>query len=338
MPKRLMLTGAGGFAGSHALAHFLARTDWDIVATDSLRPKGGASRIAQVLAAGPPGRAARADIITCDLRVPFSLREAARIGRPDYIIAMASDADPARSVASPVPFARGNADLMLSILELARAVQPESMVVISTGEAYGPVRGGQPAHREWSPIIPGSPYAASKAAQEALAAAWWRTYGVPAVIVTTMSLLGERQQPEKFIPSLAARIASGREVTVYGEPGAIGTRHWLHARNLADALLFILRSLPPRPHGAQADRPDRYNVAGADRVSNLELAQMVAGLAGKTLRYRLEPFSRPGHDPHFALDGGKLAALGWKPPVTFGESLAKTVTWTLEHPEWMPGA
>jgi dTDP-glucose 4,6-dehydratase len=84
-------------------------------------------------------------------------------------------------------------------------------------------------------------------------------------------------------------------------------------------------------------RPDRYNIASADRVSNLALAQMIAAAAGRPLRYRLTDFhsARPGHDPHYGLDPAKIAALGWKPPVPFAESLERTVAWTLAHPAWL---
>ena len=124
---------------------------------------------------------------------------------------------------------------------------------------------------------------------------------------------------------------------MHGRPGDIGTRHYLHARNLADALLFILRDLPPAALYPDAAQPDRYNVAGPDRVSNLELAQMAARAAGGRLRFELTDFhsARPGHDPHYGLDGSKLAAAGWKPPVGFAESLERTVRWTLSHPEWL---
>jgi dTDP-glucose 4,6-dehydratase len=173
-----------------------------------------------------------------------------------------------------------------------------------------------------------------------------------------MNLIGERQGGEKFLPTLIRKIAAGETVTVHGAPGNIGTRHYLHARNLADALVFILRNLPPAMfpahagsalEGAEAggvsvcwdaptaDRPDRYNIVGPDRLSNLQLAQMVADITGQPLDYRLEDFhrTRPGHDPHYGLDGSKLKVLGWKPPVPFAESLAKTVRWSLANQEWL---
>jgi dTDP-D-glucose 4,6-dehydratase len=185
---------------------------------------------------------------------------------------------------------------------------------------------------------------ASKAATEAIGVSYWRTYGVPIIIVNSMNMFGERASSEKFVPKVIGQCLAGETVTIHGRPGDIGSRHWLHARNLADGVLFLLRYAPPAmfpahaPAGvATAGRPDRYNVAAPDRVDNLTLARMIADAAGCELRYRLEDFhrARPGHDAHYGLDPGKIRALGWKPPVPFEPSLIQTVTWTLAHPEWL---
>lgn len=340
---RVLLTGAGGFAGHHFLEHLLASTDWQIIATDSFRHRGKTDRITEVLD-GHPGWRDRVDVVTHDLTAPFSQQAAAHIhGRDglDFIVAMASESHVDRSISDPVPFVRNNTDVMLATLELARELRPRAVVVISTDEVYGPVEAGQ-AHAEWSPLLPSNPYAASKAAQEAIAISYWRTYGVPVVITNTMNLIGERQDREKFIPKVIRAVAAGEEVTIHGSPGAIGSRHYLHARNMADAVLFLLRCQPPSsfrpaPGGCGADRPDRYNVASADRVPNLDLALEIASVIGRPLRYRLEDFhtTRPGHDPHYGLDPAKISALGWKPPVEFHESLAKTVHWSVAHPAWL---
>lgn len=334
MTKRVLLTGGGGFVGAHTLAHLLQETGWDVVVVDSFRHKGKTDRIAQTLAGGPPEWRERVKIYLHDLGAPFSAQALHWLQPLDYIIAMASESHVDRSISDPLPFVRNNVELIMSTLELAREIQPEHMVVVSTDEVYGPIRGDEASPREWAPMLPSNPYAASKAAQEALAIAWWRTYGVPLSIVNCMNLIGERQDAEKFLPMLIAKINSGETVTIHGRPGNIGTRHYLHARNLADAILFIVRHLPPGMF-PESDRPDRYNVVGRDRLSNLQLAQSVATLLGKPLRYELRDFARPGHDPHYGLDGGKLRALGWKPPVPFESSLAKTVHWTLSHPEWL---
>lgn len=401
---RLLLTGAGGFAGHHFLEHTLVSTDWDIVATDSFRHRGTTDRIVQVLNGQPPSDPElwqgfwrdRVSVVTHDLTAPFSPQAMNRIsGRDglDYLIAMASESHVDRSIADPVGFIQNNCAVILNTLELARQLRPRAVVVISTDEVYGPALAGI-AHREWEAMLPSNPYAASKAAQEAVAISYWRTYGCPVIITNTMNLIGERQHPEKFIPKTLRAVLAGEEAVVHGREGNIGSRHYLHARNMADAVLFLLsRTRPsmfpahadvpgdglcpvpghPRPDGDRttiagceqyvrrteqaggagqwlagikadhrhriSDRPDRYNVASADRIDNLTLARMIADAAGRELKYRLEDFhsTRPGHDPHYGLDPGKIAVLGWKPPVPFAESLERTVKWTMAHPEWLAG-
>ena len=347
----MILTGAGGFAGHHCLEHILVNTDWNITATDSFRHKGKTDRIAEVLD-GHPDWQARVTVITHDLAAPFTAQTIQRLGPVDYMLAYASESHVDRSITDPVPFIRNNVDVALSTLELARQVQPRAVFWISTDEVYGPepvVDGAPVPHAEWAPVLPSNPYASSKAAQEAIAIGYWRTYGLPVTIVNCMNILAQRQHVEKYLPTLISRISRGREVGIHGRPSDIGSRHYLHARNLADGILFLLREAPVGVFPAHlaalegkiacrpADRPNRYNIVGPDRIDNLTLAQMVAGIIGEPLKYRLIDFhsARPGHDPHYGLDGSKMAALGWKPPVPFEESLAHTVKWTLAHPAWL---
>jgi len=345
---RVLLTGAGGFAGHHVLEHIFTTTDWDVVATDNFRHRGKTDRVAQILEPNPEWRQ-RLTVITHDLAAPFTEQTASRIGSIGYVIAMASESHVDRSIDDPVPFVRNNVSVILNTLQLARTLQPKAVIVISTDEVYGPIIPAKRRppnsrwletemmpHAEWSPVLPSNPYAASKAAQEAIAISYWRTYGTPVIIINCMNLIGERQDPEKYLPMLIRGISRGDEVTIHGTRGNIGSRHYLHARNLGDALVYILRELPPAAYPA-AHRPSRYNVVGPDRVTNLELAERVASAMRQPLRYRLVDFhsARPGHDPHYGLDHTKLTGLGWKPPVPFGESLTRTVNWTLANPEWL---
>lgn len=330
--KRVCITGAGGFVGHHVLEHVLATTTWHVVATDSFRHRGKTDRITQLLDPNPHWRP-RVQVITHDLQAPFTDQMIYGMGGIDYLIAVASESHVPRSIADPVHFIRNNVNVALSTLEFAREVKPKAVIWISTDEVYGSVEKGVRLP-EWSPILPSNPYSASKAAQEAVAISYWRTFGVPVIIVNIMNIFGERQDPEKFVPMLIRDIAAGKKISIHGHNGEAGTRHWLHARNAADGLVYILNEL--RPAGwPNADRPDRYNVVGPDRVSNLELAEMVASITGHSLWYELVAGDRPGHDLHYGLDPAKLTGLGWKPPVPFAESLARTIRWTRQNPEWL---
>jgi dTDP-glucose 4,6-dehydratase len=359
---RVLITGAGGFVGHHFFEHSLVETDWDVVLTDSFRHKGKTDRIREVLDNAPKMRPAqekrwyeRTQVITHDLTVPFSKQAVQAMGEIDYIVAFASESHVDRSISDPVPFIKNNTDVVLTTMELARELKPKAVVWVSTDEVYGSVEADDLiGHPEWDAILPSNPYSASKAAQEAIAISYWRTYGVPLSIVNCMNMIGERQDAEKYIPMVTAKVFKGEEVTIHGEPGNIGTRHYLHARNLASGILFLLQETIPVQFPAhvqayealhpeftdqtgQGDRPDRYNISAPDRINNLTLAQMIAAAIGKPLKYKLEDFhsTRPGHDPHYGLDPSKLTDLGWSLPIPFADSLKRTVEWTLEHPEWL---
>ena len=157
------------------------------------------------------------------------------------------------------------------------------------------------------------------------------------VLTNLTNLHGQRQGGEKFIPILIRSIVAGESVKIHGTPDEIGTRYYMHARNAADAFLFILRNTIPAMF-PEALRPDRYNIAGLEAINNLELALEIAAIIGKPLKYELTGWDvkgRPGHDPHYGLDPGKLLRLGWKPPADFHESLESTVRWSLAHPAWL---
>lgn len=329
--NRILITGSAGFVGSHLVEHLIKNTNWEIIGLDSFRHRGDSLRVSHLIAD-------RYKIFTCDLATPISYRLMEKIGKVDYIVNMASDSHVDRSITDPVPFIQNNVNLALSMLEYAKIIQPSKFIQISTDEVYGPAPEGI-LHQEWSPILPSNPYAASKAAQEAIAISYWRTYGIPLIITNTMNMFGQRQDKEKFIPMLISRITKGEEVTIHGSQFYIGKRFYLHARNFADALLFLLKEHTPIFYEDTRNlmMPDRFNVVGELEMDNLALAQKVAAFLGKELKYKLVDFhsARPGHDRRYALDGYKIARLGWKAPANFDESLKTTIEWTLKNPEWM---
>lgn len=337
--KRVLLSGIGGSIAIHFFAHFMQKTDWHVIGIDSFRHKGWTDRVSSTLERHPEWKE-RLMIVTHDLNAPFSPLTKKKIGKVDIIISMASLSDVEASIQDPVPFIQNNVNLTLNLLEYARECKPEVFIQISTDEVYGAVSSKHDdLRKEWDAIIPSNPYAASKACQEAIAISYWRTYGVPVVITNTMNNFGQMQQSSKYPAMIQKKIAAGQKLTIHGKPGLIGSRSYIHSRNFADAVLYILQNTTPYMHTPNtADKPDRYNIAGDMQLDNLELAQVISKLMGvEELDYEMVDThsQRPGHDPHYGLDNEKITKLGWKPPFTFEESMQGTVNWQRDNPEWL---
>jgi len=336
--KRLLLTGGTGFIGHHVVEHILENTDWHIVILDGLTHAGDVGRLTDIETYDPK----RVDLFWHDLRAPIGDHLDERIGHIDYVINMASESHVDRSITDPASFIQNNVSLVTNALEWTRSRGDsiQSFIQVSTDEVYGAAPPGY-SHVEWDVIAPSNPYAASKAAQEAIAFSYWRTYGVPVVITNTMNNFGERQGGGKFIPVILNNLLAGEAVPVHaGHLGdgtwESGSRVWLHARNHADALLWILQNTVPSECTGGASRLDRYNVAGDRDIKNDELVEIIAGIIGVQPHIEYVDFhsTRPGHDLRYSLDGAKLRNLGWTPPVDFESAMRRTVEWSIKNPEW----
>ena len=340
MNKTVLITGPDGFIGSHCVEHILSTTDWDVVCSASWRHDGVPERLSD--SEYVKFNRSRLRFITHDLTSPFSKVAISRLPKINYIIHFASDSNVDRSISHPVDVIRNNVLVTLHVMELARIIKPKAVIQISTDEVYGPAEDGY-NHKEWDPIIPSNPYAASKAAQESIATSYWRTYGVPVILTNTMNNIGERQSADKFLPMIIRSVLNGDCVNIHSSKGVVGSRYYLHARNHADACVHLLKVKPPssyKTHGRlppYSDRPDRWNVVGDREIDNLSLAKEVASIIGKPLVFDLVDAHscRPGHDLRYALDGDKLWGSGWVAPVSFDRSLEQTVKWFVDNQEWL---
>ena len=332
---RVLLTGASGFVGSHVLRHILANTTWEVVCLSSFRHRGLTDRI-RLAVKDYDDDFNRVKVVSHDLTAPISPVLSNEIGKIDYVFNVASDSHVDRSIVEPVPFIENNVSLVCNILEWARFSDIDRFIHVSTDEVYGPAPSGY-AHREWEDqYLPSNPYSASKAAQESIAYSYWRTYDLPLIITNTMNIIGEMQDPEKFVPMIMKRVLSEETVTIHASPtGEIGSRFYLHARNKADALIYTINQ--PILKYCESHVPQKFHVVGEREVDNLEMATMVAEYVGKPLKYELVDFhsSRPGHDLRYALDGNKIAEAGWVAPLSLEESIERTVNWTLKNKEWL---
>lgn len=319
---KTLLTGCGGLVGSHLLRYLLENTDHEIICVDSWEHKGQPANTLRAI----KGYENRITIITHDLNAQFTDRQKKQIGHVDYILNIASESHVDRSITDPVNFIKNNINLVLSMLELAREVKPKLFLQFSTDEVYGVAPEGY-NHKEWESHIPSNPYSASKAAQEDIAISYWRTYGVPVVITNTMNIFSETQDWEKFIPLCVNKILNNEEITIHSYPGATkaGSRFYIHANSVAEAVVFLMNK--PVELYPTYNRPARYNIVGDVEMDNLTLARLIASILRKQFKYQLVDHhsSRPGHDTRYALDGTKLAELGWTPTMLFKDKIEETV-------------
>lgn len=329
---RVMITGSAGFVGHHVVNYFLENTDCDIVGLDSFRHRGDSLRVT-----GDPNRYT---VYCHDLNAPLTQRLKDELGSFDTIINCASLSHVDTSIEDPAWFWQQNTQLISNILEFARSQENlKHFIHCSTDEVFGAAPDGY-AHHEWDVICPSNPYAASKAAQEALCIAYWRTFNVPVVITNTMNMIGTRQDPEKFLPKVISRVMKGEVIKIHGSHDRVGSRMYLDCRNLADAWLFLLKNhVPVRYVDGEGDmqRPSRFNIAGLEEIDNLSLAQEVATILDKPLNFEFEDFhkTRPGHDRRYALDSSKIISLGWNPPFDLGTTLQDVCDFMQENPAWL---
>lgn len=324
---RVLVTGGAGFIGSHLIEHIIRVTTWDIVCVDKLSYSSkGWARLQDSGAYFNP----RLKCFTWDLITPFSEGIRQEIGDVNIIIHMAAETHVDKSISDPVGCVQNNVMSTVHLLEYSRGLKNLRMFqYFSTDEVFGPAPKGT-NYKEWDRHRPTNPYSASKAASEDICLSYENTYKVPVIITNLMNVYGERQYVEKFIPLVMKKITQGETVYIHTEPDGKtpGTRFYIHARNVAAAVLFILEKGTPG---------EKYNITGECEVDNLAMAQKIAAAMGKELKYELVDFhsDRPGHDTRYSLDGSKLFEMGWHLPVNLDDSLAKTVHWTLLHPEWL---
>jgi dTDP-glucose 4,6-dehydratase len=248
----------------------------------------------------------------------------------DYILHIGAETHVDRSIENPEPFVMTNVVGTMRILDYARTLNNlKKMVYFSTDEVFGPAM-NETNYKEWDRYNSTNPYSASKAGGEELCLAYANTYKLPIIITHCMNAFGERQHPEKYIPSTIKKILNDEVVFIHSDSTKTkaGSRFYIHCRNIASAILFLLEKSQNR---------DKYNIVGEKEVDNFDMAEFIARIVDKPLKYEFIDFhsSRPGHDLRYSLCGEKMQQLGWHIPKTFEESLEKTIKWYLNNQKWL---
>ncbi len=356
MSKRVFLiTGIAGFVGHHFLEHILKNTDDMVIGIDSLTYSGSLDRLRDIEI--DPFHHPRFKYLSYDFRQPAGANFAREISDVTHVLHIGAESHVDHSIADPMRFVMANVVGTTNMLELARLLPKlELFVYFSTDEVFGPAPFKDEAAAGWHGYSendrhnPKNPYAATKSGGEQMVTSFANTYKLPCIITRQMNIFGERQHPEKFIPKVINGVLHGATIPIHATPDKkqAGMRHYIHARNVAHAHLFLLDQKPWKAF--PADSVEAYHIVGELEVDNLTLAKTIAaavediagrkGIPTHPFQYEMVDFhsSRPGHDLRYALNGAKMRSLGWSPPKNFHDSLVKTIEWCLNNPRWLETA
>jgi dTDP-glucose 4,6-dehydratase len=321
--ERLLVTGGAGFIGSCYVRDVLARRDGTrITVLDRLTYAGTETNLAAV--GDDPEAAVRFRFVRGDIADPAVVEPL--VAEADAVVNFAAESHVDRSILDPEAFLRTGVVGVHVLLEaIRRAGRAIRFVQVSTDEVYGSVETG--LSREDDRFDPRSPYAAAKAGGELLARSYHSTHGTDVVISRGSNTYGQHQHPEKLIPLCITNAIDDAPLPIYGDGRQ--RRDWLHVSDHAAAVDHILR------HGVAGEA---YNIPGGEEHENVEVVRRLLAELGKPWSLVRSVEDRPGHDRRYAMDGTKIAALGWAPRTSFADGLAATVAWYRAHEPWWRAA
>jgi dTDP-glucose 4,6-dehydratase len=315
----LLVTGGAGFIGSAFVRMAVAESRaTSVVNLDKLTYAGNLENLVPVNG-DPRYRFVRGDI--CDAKL---VNELVSEIRPDAIVHFAAESHVDRSILSPAPVIETNLRGTFTLLEAARLNKVPRFLHVSTDEVYGSIE--PPAEADESfPLIPSSPYSASKAGSDLLALSYFVTYRLPVTVTRASNNYGPYQFPEKLIPLMLTNAFDGLPLPVYGDGMQI--RDWLYVEDHCRAIFAVL----------DKGRPGQvYNIGGNCSLPNLEVVRRILHATGRPdnlIRYVTD---RPGHDRRYALSSEKLSReTGHSPQVSFDDGIVRTVDWYRSNIEWV---
>ena len=338
--KKILITGGAGFIAHHIIAHIIKNTDWEIVTLDRLDLSGNLNRLHEILDEFSVKDKQRLKIVFHDLKAEINSQIKNEIGYPDIILHLAAASHVDRSIIYPMEFVLDNVVGTVNLLDFARSLKNlEKFAYFSTDEIFGNAPEGV-SYKEYDRYNSTNPYSASKASAEEFCVAYENTYKLPIVITHTMNVFGERQHPEKFIPMTIQRVRDSEKVFIHAnkEKTKAGSRHYIHALDVADGLMFILGLKNYKHEGdfGNAKCP-KFNLVGPEEINNLDLAQKIAEVQKRELIYELidNHSSRPGHDLRYSLSPNLLKSLGWEPKIKLSKRIEEVVDWSLNNKRWL---
>jgi len=316
---RLFVTGGAGFIGSNFVRMAIdgrlpGLEDVHLTVFDALTYSGTLTNLESVK------DSARFSFVQGDIRDSSAVREA--LPGHEAIVHFAAESHVDRSVTDSRIFVETNVVGTQTLLDHAMALNIPRFVHISTDEVYGSIESGSWDENE--PLLPNSPYSASKAASDLLVRSYHVTHGLNASITRCSNNYGPHHFPEKVIPLFVTNLLDGKKVSLYGDGENI--RDWLHVDDHCRGIALVLQS---------GRRGEVYNIGGGTELSNSDLTRLLLEATGKDNSFIERVADRKGHDRRYSVDIHKVSSeLGYSPQVDFTEGLADVVQWYRENRWW----
>ena len=315
---RYLVTGGAGFIGSHFVRGLLTGSlgvDVERVhVLDKLTYAGNLANLADVC--DDP----RYSFVHGDLCDGALLDEV--LPGHDVVVNFAAETHVDRSIAGPQDFILTNIVGTQTLLDSCLRSGIARVVHIGTDEVYGSLESG--SWTEDSPLLPNSPYAASKASAELLVRAYHRTYGLNVSSTRCSNNYGPFQFPEKMIPLFVTNLIDEMPVPLYGD--GLNVRDWLHVEDHCAGVQIVVE---------RGEAGEAYNIGGGTELTNRELTDVILRDMGRDWESWVQYVpDRLGHDRRYSVDDSRLRALGYRPSRAFADGIDETIRWYRDHPEW----
>jgi dTDP-glucose 4,6-dehydratase len=316
---KILVTGGAGFIGSNFVRMALAdkfpdfKVD-ELIVLDLLTYAGDEENLAPI-ATDKRYKFVKGDIR--DLELAKKL-----MGQTDYVVHFAAESHVDRSIEGGSEFVSTNVMGTQVLLDAARNSNIKRFLHVSTDEVYGSISEG--SWPEDHPLLPNSPYSASKAGSDLLVRAYNRTHKLDTVITRCSNNYGQYQFPEKVMPLFITNIIEGKKVPLYGN--GLNVRDWLHVDDHCRGIALAL---------TKGKSGEVYNIGGGTELTNVELTHKILEAMGVGKEFIQPVEDRKGHDLRYSVDITKInTQLGYAPQVNFEEGLAQTINWYKNNEAW----
>lgn len=316
---KLLVTGGAGFIGSNFVRMVLGGrlpglVKPSVVVLDSLTYAGDQRNLDDV------SNQIDFEFVQGDIRDAALVNEL--VSSVDAVVHFAAESHVDRSIEGAAEFVSTNVVGTQVLLEAVRASHSVRFLNVSTDEVYGSIETG--SWPEEHPLLPNSPYSASKASADLLVRSYFKTFGLDLLTTRCSNNYGPFQFPEKVIPLFVTNLLEGKKVPLYGSGKNI--RDWLHVDDHCRGLALVL---------TRGSSGEIYNIGGGTEITNIELTHRVLELMNADVDAIEQVADRRGHDLRYSVSIEKISReLGYQPEVSFDSGLAATVEWYRANSWW----